>query len=226
MAIMRKACFMNSAHPYLWTCGRVSVQSSALYPAGQEDVFAAMDRQFQDMERQMDRDFAEIFGESRLQGMLQQQNIQMQQLQERMEQKQQQQQPGARVDILERQSSGNTAGSPYSRSFSYYQSVEVYNEASHGVYNRYASTSLKSPAPASYLLLPVFLLAAAYAAVCTLFYKRFYLTTYSSQKMWSLIPFWPILSISNEAFRKQLASVLKGERVRVSKEAFDTDSSA
>jgi hypothetical protein len=101
---------------------------------------------------------------------------------------------------------------PHSPPRRYYESIEIRSGPMTALVPAHAAAA---PAPlVSPLLVAALALGAAWAGVTALFARNFGLTTFSDSSKPRLLLTWPYLAAFSKKFRGQLASALRGERVK------------
>ena len=141
------------------------------------DPFSSFDRQFSDMERQMDEDFASIFGRTSraLDQQRQELSRELSDRQGGVMRRQNSYSPNVSIERLEQRQPN---------SYSYYQSIEIRS----GGFNYYAVT--QDPVAPSWPLYLAALFSIFYTAVSVSFARAFDLTTYKNEWRWGMSLFW------------------------------------
>lgn len=116
-----------------------------------------------------------------------------------------QQEPGIRIQRKEERGSG---------SYRYYQSIHISTGSISRPYAPPAHNSMASP-----LLLGACIIAGAYAAVTSVFWRNYELTTYSEQGKWKLVLLWPVLASLSSQFRQQFIPALRGTKPSITRAA-------
>ncbi|KAI8470493.1 MAG: hypothetical protein J3K34DRAFT_420240 [Monoraphidium minutum] len=171
------------------------------------DAFEAADRQFAEMQSQMDRDMDAAFRE--MDRSIDRSLREVQQIQRQVDEeaarlaREAAQQPGVRFERAEQRSYN---------SYSYYESIEIRSVPMTALVPSMAPAP--SPGIAGPLLIAALALGATWAGITALFARNYNLTTFSEASRGKLLLGWPYLAAASDKFRAQLGSALRGQQYK------------